>query len=115
MSREIDRRIALEVMGKVPCGDPTMVADGSGLLGYTIPHYSTDVFRAMQVVERMRANRGTFRVWPGTNPANAYVVEFGKATDDGGPKGQAESSSFCEAVCLAALRALGVDAGEGKK
>lgn len=99
---------------------PHSAWDGAWHIGQ-LPAYSTDPAAAMQVVERMRelgylvtmSDLSPHRSGRG-NRRGQWFVRFTKKGEEGKQSGVATGDNVCEVGCLAALRAVGVDAGEGK-
>lgn len=100
--RELDAMVAEKVMGwtlhgVAPSGGRVLIAP-SGAMG--IPNYSTDISAAWQVVEKMRSKRIHFEM--GSTIPGDWTAYFNndRATDKSAPR----------AICLAALKAVGVEA-----
>jgi len=93
MSREIDAKIHKALGREISPGWLDLV-----------PHYSTDIAAAFEVVEVMR-ERGFRYVIDHASQGDAYVV-FGHADTR---SGKAWDASVPTGICLAALKALGVE------
>lgn len=91
--KDIDRRIATEVMGWTP---PTHWPDT--VITYLIPPYSSCVKTAFIVVEKLRL---THRLWLHAEDPLGYTADFVPYDADIGAKVYGESPA--EAICLAAL------------
>lgn len=120
--RELDALVAEKVMGM---GNQMTVArqpDGSfvptGEVWYDCPEFSTDMEVAWWIVERMtdhlRVDWCTFemrKITDWEDPTWGYDVFFGRQYDSTRqPDRVAWARTAPEAICLAALKAVGVDA-----
>ena len=114
MSRAINRLVAIEVLGKAPCGDRSMVADGSGLMGYTCPDYAGNPFYWDQVIRHHAT--GYVEIHNGWGERDGERVGGWKCriVVPGG-EGEAREPTIGMAVCIAALRAVGVAEDEIEK
>lgn len=120
--RELDALIAEKVMGwqevRVGVGD-----DGiEGLMGvpdspdpwrsaYWVPAYSIDIAHAWQVVEKLRADCVFANIGPDPSEGGGYNCQFhwGEGEDDFDiGVVDAEAPTAPHAICLAALKAVGV-------
>ena len=71
----------------------------------SLKHYSTDMWAAWEVVDRLIVNRSiTVSVTTGDGYSNAVVAI--------GDKKFSKASDAPHAICIAALRAVGVEVGE---
>jgi len=120
MSRAIDELIVFRVMGWVrwtgPSGRKCHGLPNEG--GHRdIPEYSTDPAAAMEVVEKMRALGRKVTIETGYFGGKSVwdVAVSSSIKDPGGKSGIAVCETFAEAVCLAALRAVGVPEVEIEK
>ncbi len=104
--RELDALVAEKVMGYTnvrPLGDEhgTLIAHSPGACcdGHGVPQFSTDIAAAWHVVEKMRERRIHLEL--GSRIDGSWLVSFGnlRAFDNSAPR----------AVCLAALKAVGVE------
>ncbi len=123
--RELDALIAEKVMGKKVCGGPNnektrrvyyspfgpdcwWSENETGEPEY-IHAYSTDIAAAWEVVEKMERNGFFYSVSKGRIGAHGtndkVWVSFGKSGDN---IIWSESGTAANAICLAALKALGV-------
>lgn len=120
MSMKIDELVAEKVMGLVPCGNPTMFARGAGLKGYPAKPYSTYIAEAWEVVEKMRERRPLVNLM---NDGWHCRMKVEGLDEEVYIDGQAVAftqpsvhSNGCDtaplAICLAALRAVGVSESE---
>jgi hypothetical protein len=91
--RELDALVAEKVMGR----DMTRPAGFKHPIG--MPHYSTDIAAAWEVVERLRAAGHWFDLRD--IRGNGYWASFGQEMS-------AEGKTASLAICLAALKALDV-------
>jgi hypothetical protein len=89
--RELDALVADKVMG-VP------LTSGNVCIHDHMPHYSTDIAAAWVVVDKMAAKNWNWMLQPG-------YATFAMTKDSGG---SAFGSSVQHAICLAALKAIGV-------
>lgn len=92
MSREIDALVASEVLGIWPKGRRANMS---------VPHYSTDIVAAWEVVEKMG----------GVNTGGGFCLDI--SFDGGwivniGNHNSTDEESAPTAICLAALKAKGV-------
>ena len=104
--RELDALVAEKVMewkvDYIPrFGAAVLVG---GLSGIACPPYSTDIGAAWEVVEKVPYALCLMRV---DGKWRAQFWEFGKYTSR--PQGEADAPTAPHAICLAALRALGVE------
>jgi len=140
MTRKLDALVAEKVMGLVyKLGQPIYSSGpkchGWGLpknswINLRLPAYSTDIAAAWMVVEKLVSTglNGGIEFWnypqPWVGPEGRWVAHFfsspdaepslwspDKETGDTGIEGIAEDSSVPLAICLAALKAVGVDQG----
>lgn len=96
--RELDALIAEKVMG---------LASGRHLLGPDKP-YSTSIEAAWEVTEKMlERNTGTMRVQAVSNSFGVTFEHWGD--DENVVKGFHRSSTLPHAICLAAIKAVGVE------
>ena len=119
VSRELDALIAERVMGWELDDLPEGVVwegnseTGGGVTARTaVPRYSTDIAAAWEVVEKIRGAGFTFSLW---DNANQYAAPWDcrfTHRDDVGQKGIAIEGTAPHAICLAALRAKGVEIPE---
>lgn len=79
-------------------------ADGTAL---TVPPYSTDIAAAWQVLERMKENGWHYYV--GDTLTDDHYARFHEFMDDDGDEGASSAPTAPLAICLAALKACGVD------
>jgi len=109
--RELDKLIAVEVMGLVPCTNewhkepsgqfPCYADPLSPAMGGELENYSSDIRDAWQVVERMRELERALKLW---DRGNHYCAEF---TDCGIPfSWYAPCVTAPRAICEAALQAV---------
>jgi hypothetical protein len=119
-SRELDALIAEKVFGidvkwedKIPCdGEPYFTSDNERVEGYYLNElkcYSTDIAAAWGVLEKVC--EGTD--WSPQVGLKSCML-FGGFVNDWGPKPTKtiiikETESAPHAICLAALKAIGVD------
>ena len=116
--RELDALVAEKVMGMVdnrPSGRSGEMwgimdwyAPGEPVWVGDFPLYSTDISAAWEVVEKMR-EKGFYLDTNNRQP-EGYWCEFADEGYEVG--GQAFGESEPHAICLASLRALGVEVGE---
>lgn len=112
--REIDRLVATKVMGwkmlEIKHTDSGVIGgfydDGEKLIGVGEWSPTSDIRVAWQVVEKLSKDGCDFQVWREKN--GKYNVEFSK--DFFYVFGFAESETAPLAICLAALKAVGVEA-----
>lgn len=116
-NREIDKLIAEKVMGwrvfktteewqkaGSPTGQKITVLDQTPK--FEIPHYSTDIAAAWQVVEKMHSDGNHVQVWRNKNNnfwRASMRFEHGKWG-----KYFTQANTAPLAICLAALKAIGV-------
>ena len=120
-NREIDALIAKKVMGYEPsefthwpCGkarSPNQLywrKDGKLFMFDNLPHYSTDIAAAWQVVEKIK---GKYRgVEIGYRLGGWFCqIEDGTSDIDERYIAQAEADTAPLSICLAALKAVGVE------
>lgn len=114
--RTLDKIVHEKVMGEALIAtalhDHPWLADGT-LLNVTVPHYSTNIGAAWQLVEQLTQ--------PGREPQELYFKmthawgdDYGtwayfdwKGTSDGHPLYGANAPTVPHAICLAALKAVG--------
>lgn len=117
--RALDALVAEKVMGAKPVktvwgkekqyscwslGEPDWYDDqGASELFNPLPSYSTDIAAAWEVVAALQATRHVHI--SDTDDGSRWVCEF----IYGGPNALAEGSTLPEAICLAALKAVGRD------
>jgi hypothetical protein len=82
-----------------PDGQSKVYLCGCECVGEEIPHYSTDIAAAWEVVEKIYSQTNHFTL--NYDPSHP-LVDFGEDALDIG-------ASVPEAICLAALKAVGVD------
>jgi hypothetical protein len=114
--RELDKLVAEKVMGWVD-----FWTDGIFVMGYPpneqamginaerapVPHYSTDISAAWAAVEKMRGREYQFSLHANVFTMPTYHVAFSHVEGTHGYR--AESDTPALAICLAALRACGVE------
>lgn len=75
-----------------------------------LPHYSTDIAAAMEVVEKMRERFPRVQITTHENLEGAWYIEFDDVNDGTRPDSPC-SNAICdtlpEAICLAALQVAG--------
>ncbi len=104
MTREIDVRVAREVMGFVDHDNdgafPTMKTPDNKIV--VPPSYSTDMNAAMEVVEKMREDGWCwFKVF--AMPKAVWTASFSRSHDG---KITANAATPAIAICLAALETM---------
>lgn len=78
-------------------------------IGGDVPAYSTDANAAMQVVDAMREKKYSWSAQvPKKGDAWASFNYQGTGDPDGQESGSKAADTFCRAICLAALAAVGV-------
>ncbi len=108
--RELDALVAERVMGwKRPTKKRDVTwyrADGSGCGAENIPHYSTDISVAWQVVEKMCANNYSFDAgsWENMDDGNNWYACFEHSTEVYRPSTPAPTMPL--AICRASLAAM---------
>lgn len=100
--REIDAKVAMHIFG-TPRGKIFYMAEGREWITTRLPHYSTDISAAWKIIERLQLailpqHTAGYRVDSRTNTQLPYV----EAWADTAPM----------AICLAALKAVGVEVKE---
>jgi hypothetical protein len=111
--RELDALVAEKVMGWRDVSDGYGTPPEATLWEaiHIIPHYSTDIAAAWQVVERMRDQGWTSHYTDlsldSREPWHSW--HFTGTTPPNGPTLSAQASTVPHAICLAALRAVGVE------
>lgn len=128
--RELDALVAEKVMGLLPCSDPVGrcgaakmtpcqcwgTPDRDGVVaGGELASYSTDISTAWQVVEKLALQgRALALQAPGSSDMNEYYQKFNRWTAEF----QGQELCPCVAdtaplvICLAALKAVGVEVPE---
>jgi len=109
--REMDALVAEKVMGfEIPAnlrnsvnwgGGPPILVDGKSL---DIPHYSTDLTDAWEVVEKM----GNYLFACGRNDNGMWEACFFSVNSGIGKLSEGHGDTAPSAICRAALKALGV-------
>ena len=120
--RDLDAEIAEKVMGLVPCTNERCMAVGycyalpeSPDQGGELRPYSVEIEDAWQVVVRMRERGFRTTVFVGADGLNSAIVFKPAEQRTGqrrGIRGEVESFSVPEAICLAALAATSPDRGD---
>lgn len=110
MSRAIEKLVAEKLMGwnRSPAGDWSHQANRIWSVSeQQIPHYSTDIRQAWNVVEKMRVDGFGYEI---RAYSQAPIVSFycPKGPCDDGHEGQSTDGRVPLAICIAALRAVGV-------
>ena len=118
-NREIDKLVAKKVMGLIPNGvggwSPHDNRTGVTIdTNWPLSPYTTDIAAAWQVVEKMRRDGWRVTIHSLKFPARetelweVWLHEELKFAARGAARGQ----SVAEAICLAALKAVGVEVKE---
>lgn len=86
-------------------------SDGSWTGSHGIPHYSTSIADAWLVVEKMREKHLIHIISDGAHPLqkNTWGCIIERERDEFPRLAESESATAPTAICLAALKALGVD------
>jgi len=126
-NREIDALVAEKIMGRKKtaryCYDEKieiLLPESHIKSGFVdIPHYSTDISAAWEVVEKMREKEFAFSIATVKHMANPiryeWIAKFEFFRNQGEYCFEFEfNENEATAICLAALKALGIDASEGK-
>jgi hypothetical protein len=107
--RELDALIAEKVMGYVPPRPGTVGYDMKDLPRNRVPHYSTDIAAAWQVVEKLnllsKMKDGCLYFDPSLN--KWVISEWSGGREFA--EGSVEADTAPHAICLAALKAIGVE------
>ena len=98
MSRDIDRQIGKKLFGI----DNEYILNNFGL-----PHYSTDIAAAWEVVEKLREEDLCFNIWVDSGYCEVEIKEFTITKTPVTSHAYIENKSAPMAICLAALKALG--------
>ena len=121
-NREIDKLIAEKVMELElhflePLGGfHTKEVEPDGYWRWVeLPHYSTDIAAAWQVVEKMRSSGWRFEAFDTIR--DSWLVRFGKGEfnhyeNEWSKEHISDENSCTLAICLAALKAVGVEVSE---
>jgi hypothetical protein len=109
MSRKMDALIAEHVMGWQFYRDITGTYTTNPNTGNleTVPHYSTDIAAAMEVVEKIRAE-GFVNIEAGYSAFDVTMKDFSKGVDDIKVVWGIQPK-LPMAICLAALKLRGVE------
>ncbi len=114
--QKLDAAVAEEVMGWVPVWHPDIQlltwrrpGSGSVIADRNVPAYSSNIAAAWQIVEKLHADgisihlfwAADFPQWPGES---CWQVSAGRSNDTF--QQPVILMSVCEAICLAALRAV---------
>jgi hypothetical protein len=114
--RELDALIAARVMGWTgvridhPGGEEIRMGTSPEGKGGVVRHYSTDIGAAWAVVEKMRAAGWSFTLQPYPG-ATTWDVIFGRFGSGAWARDIADAPY---AICLAALRAVGVEVDDAE-
>lgn len=121
--RELDALVAEKVMGLPVLGEHHGEGDyvfqnGVGdLVGYqSVPHYSTSIAAAMEIVSKMGRWHGFDFVamfiedlWDKSKPPSWEAGWYEQSHDGYEARTAANSDVLAKAICLAALKAVGVE------
>lgn len=119
--RELDALVAEKVIGLLlwdpalsfvkPCwikqknDVPTLSEIGAGI---SLPHYSTDISAAWEVVENMKT-RGFDYELSGCSSEEGGIAIFQPCPEDTKDRFRGDAPTISRAICLAALNAVGVE------
>lgn len=106
--RERDALVAEKVMGftKPSLGWGFHELESGSYVNYPLPHYTTDISEVWEVVDKLKKKRVFINM--GFSPiSNRYAVNFSTVTVMKDSNGYAPTAP--EAICLAALKAVGVE------
>ena len=107
---EINALVAEKIMGWHPSTDKRLRGDGWWSRGTEhtceLPDYYTDVSAAFEVQAEMERRGYWMRLESPTLPGHPWVCRFSSPTNN---HVQESSGTHAAAICLAALRALGVE------
>jgi hypothetical protein len=101
--RELDALIAEKVMGKVDDAASLRLALEEGMEYGAVPRYSADIAAAWEVVKRLGEGDFILERWPEFKDDRRWRSSFGRGVDF------SYSSTASHAICLAALKAVGVE------
>ena len=108
-NRDIDKLVAEKVMGWVDGVGERKDLSYSPDLGFCspddLPHYSTDISAAWQVIEKLK-EQFVFILWPNSNIAQICHNETEEYLAD------VKTDSMALSICLAALKAVGVEVSQ---
>lgn len=100
MSREIDAKIAKYVMGWTT----RKTTNPFGYYGKELPNFSTDISSAWEVIDKVNLRLELTEYKPDDGPR--WMVKF---MGDGHVAAKGESDSAPMSICIAALRAVGIE------
>lgn len=116
--RELDALVAEKVMGIWPWllhdeyEPKAMTCPETGIQTSPVrafDRYSTDISAAWQVVERMQVDGSWYSI---SGPADGFPRYHAEILNGWKSLAEAEAETAPRAICLAALRALGVEVGK---